>query len=309
MIGRLRQILPVWPVLLFAFLFLVLEGPVLCFEWRIGRPLVELKVRPGTALIYLAAAFYGMHRAISLHPFHREDYRKWLELTPWTVYKPLPMGPIALIWEDGVVLGALILLGLTQPNHESIRILNVFLIVHSALLTRTFWQTGAGTIGYLAAFGLGLAVRLWHTPWLCFAVAASVYLLVYEGLWQSLARFPWRVEWSLSELSDGNKIKSVSERLDGPSGGWPYDRLFRDIKVAERVRINRIDAILISMLIGWWTCSVLSLIPDPRVRFRLGMILLLPVTLLAPLIRLAWIPIRGYPPKSPSAGRVALVGC
>ena len=56
--------------------------------------------------------------------------------------------------------------------------------------------------------------------------------------------------------------------------------------MAERVRINRIDAILISMLIGWCTCSVLSLIPDPRVAFRLGMILLLPVTLLAPLIRL-----------------------
>ena len=92
------------------------------------------------------------------------------------------MGSIALIWEDGIVLGGLILLSLTQPNHESIRILNVFLIVYSALLTRTFWQTGAGTIGYLAAFGLGLAVRLWHTPWLCFAVAASVYLLVYEGL-------------------------------------------------------------------------------------------------------------------------------
>ncbi len=197
MIGRLRQILPGWTFGVFAALFLLLEGPVVYWEWRIGRPLVELKVRPGTALIYVAAAFYGMHRAISLHPFYREDYRKWLELTPWTVHKPLPMGPIALIWEDGLVLGALILLMLTQPIHESIRIVNIFLIFHSALLTATLWPTGVGTLGYLAAFGLGLAVRLWPSPWVCFAVADSVYLMVYEGLWQSLARFPWQLKWSL----------------------------------------------------------------------------------------------------------------
>ena len=206
MIGRLRQIVPGWPLGVFAGLFLLLEGPVLYWEWKIGRPLVELEVRPGTALIYVAAAFYGRYRAISLHPFYREDYRKWLELTPWTVHKPLPLGPIALIWEDGIVLGALILLSLTQPHHHSIRILNIFLIVHSAFLTATFWPTGVGTIGYLAAFGLGLAVRLWPSPWICFAVAASVYLLVYEGLWQSLARFPWGLEWSLSDLNNSKTL-------------------------------------------------------------------------------------------------------
>jgi hypothetical protein len=34
-----------------------------------------------------------------------------------------------------------------------------------------------------------------------------------------------------------------------------------------------------------------------------------PARLKAVALTLAWIPIRGYPPKSPSAGRVALVGC
>jgi hypothetical protein len=286
MIGRLRQILPFWTIVVFAVIFLLLEGPVLYFEWRLGRCIVELKYRPGTVLLYGAAAFYGIHRGITLHPFYREDYRKWLELTPWTVHKPLPLGPIALVGEDGVVLGVLILLCLTQPNHVSIRILNLFLIIHSVVLTRTFWQTGPGTIGYIAAVGLGLTVRLWHSPWPCFAVAASVYLVVYEGLWQSLARFPWHVEWWLSDLLDAGKMRTVSERLNGPPCGWPYDRFIRDIKVAERARLSGIDAILISLLAGWWICCLLALIPDPRDRSGVGTIALFVVGIFTPLFRL-----------------------
>src|SRR5262245_42747901 len=109
MIGRLRQILPVWTSVNFALIFLLLEGPVLYYEWKLGKPIVDLKIRPGTAITYVASAFYGIHRAVTFHPFYREEYRQWLELTPWTVRKPLPMASIALIWEDGIVLGALIL--------------------------------------------------------------------------------------------------------------------------------------------------------------------------------------------------------
>jgi hypothetical protein len=177
-----------------------------------------------------------------------------------------------LIWEDGIVLGALILLTLTQPHHDSIRIVTLFLIFHSALVTVTFWPTGAGTLGYLAAFGLGLAVRLWPRAWPCFVVAASAYLVVYEGLWQSLTRFPWRLEWSLADLFNQ---KALSEKLAGPYLGWPYDRLLRDVKAAERFRIGQMDAILLSMLIGWWESCLLSLSPDPRLKETMGLAFLM----------------------------------
>src|SRR5689334_10874057 len=124
MIGRLRLIVPSWGVLTFALFFLFFEAPVLYFEWRLGRRMLDLRIRPGTTLVYVAAAFYGMYRAVVFHPFCREDYRKWLEQTPWTVHRPLPMGPIPLIWEDGIILGLLILITLTQPIHSSVRILS-----------------------------------------------------------------------------------------------------------------------------------------------------------------------------------------
>ena len=197
MIGRLRQILPHWVAIVgFVGMFLLFEGPVLYFEWKLGQRVLGLKMRPGTMIICFAAAFYGIHRAVALHPFYREDYCKWLEMTPWTVQKPLPLGPIGLVFEDGLVLGILMLLTLTQPVHHSVRVLNVFLVFHSLFLAGTFWRTGVGTMGYLALFGLGLAVHFWMSPWACFAVAAAVYLIVYDGLWQSLARFPWQLEWT-----------------------------------------------------------------------------------------------------------------
>jgi hypothetical protein len=285
MIGRLRQILPSSLMIVsFAVWFLVLEGPVLYFEWKLGRRILELRVRPGAAIIYVGAACYGIHRAVALHPFYNVEYRKWLELTPWTIHKPLPLGPIALVLEDGMLLGFLILLMLTQPSHHSIRIVSVFLFFHSLVLAATFWFTGLGTMGCVALFGLGLAVYLWPSPWACFAVTASVYLIVHDGIWQSLARFPWRETWTWSEARDS---RLMTEKLVGPSCGWPYDRFVRDIRSAQRWKIGTLDAILISLLVGWWLFCIPGLIADPQAKTIPGLLAAVFSISLIPLVRLA----------------------
>jgi hypothetical protein len=232
----------------------------------------------------VAAAFYGIDRAVALHPFYNFEYRKWLPQTPWTVQKPLPLGPVALTLEDGLVLGPLILLILTQPEHHSIRIVNIFLIFHSICLAGTFWPTGVGTIGYLSLFGLGLAVHLWPLSWACFAVAVSVYLVVHEGLWQSLARFPWQdsLEWI-----DGANKKPLVDQIAGPSCGWPYDRFWRDIRTARRYRLGTLDAVLISMLIGWWLFCIPGLVFDTRAKMIPGILVSMLTIFLVPLMRLA----------------------
>jgi hypothetical protein len=301
MIGRLRQVLPGWSsIAVFAGLFLFLEGPVLYFEWNLGRRILDLRVRPGTAIIYVTAAFYGIQRATALHPFYNLEYRKWLAQTPWTVHRPLPLGPIALVLEDGLVLGPLILLTLTQPDHHSIRIVNIFLIFHSICLAGTFWPTGVGTFGYLVLFGLGLAVHLWPLPWACFAVAVSVYLVVHEGLWQSLARFPWQTNLA---WSDAGNNKLMAEKIAGPSCGWPYDRFCRDIRTARRHRLGTLDAVLISMLIGWWLFCIPGLISDPRAKMIPGILVSMLTICLVPLMRLA-VYVNFYWPPISFLGRI-----
>src|SRR5205823_10202466 len=102
MMGRLRQLFTVQLLVASFLCFLGFEGPVLYFEWRTGLPVPNLQFRPGTILLYSMSTFYGVHRAFSFHPFYQSDYCKWLELSPWTVRKTLPVAPIELVWEDGI---------------------------------------------------------------------------------------------------------------------------------------------------------------------------------------------------------------
>jgi hypothetical protein len=241
--------------------YLIFEGPVLYTEWRMGQRFLGLRYRPGTFFIYLTAGWYGLLRVVVTHPFFQQDYRRWLELTPWTVEKPLPNGPVEIVWEDGLVLGGLILLYLSQPFPNSVRVINVFLIVQLLAIAWTCLGTGVAPFGYLVLFGLGLAVRFYPRPWTFFAIAAATYLVAYEGLRRSLSRFPWPPwDWIVINLG------TDPERGIGPACGWPHDRILRDIAHAERIRLNRLDALLVSLLIGFWLFCAESLIADPKDR-------------------------------------------
>ena len=136
MIRRLRLVLPPAGILLtYALVYTIFEGLVLAMEWRLGAPIRGMAGRPGVLLPLLAAALYGGFRVIAFHPVYRPKYRAWLESTPWTSGKPLPVGPVSLVWEDGVVLSLLCLLHLVQPELDPI-LLNIplqLLAYHVAL--------------------------------------------------------------------------------------------------------------------------------------------------------------------------------
>ena len=170
MIARLRIILPPLPVIiLFGVIYLMLEVPVLIAQWRWGGP--PPLARPGLAVVSFAAAAYGVYRVVAFHPFYRPDYRTWLAHTPWTVAKSLPVGPVAFVWEDLVVLAGFVLLTLAQPLLDPVRLASFCLLAYLVALALTLWPTGAGVFGYAVAFGIGLGVRLFLDPWACLAAA------------------------------------------------------------------------------------------------------------------------------------------
>jgi hypothetical protein len=246
LVSRFRLVAPPgWAVVVWLVLFVVCEGPILYLERQVGMPL-QLRFRPGWSCLIIASVLLGFYRAVAFHPFFQGDYLRWLKSTPWTVRKPLPAGPVELVLEDSLAIGALMFLSLTQPGGGSIEVLNAFLFTHAAILVRTFWRTAVPGFGYCGALFLGFVPRLWAQPWIDLAVLTSIYLFVHEGLWRSLARFPWPTEGVSDDQDPGVRI----EREYGPSCGWPYDRFHRDVRMARG--IGRGDAILISMLTGWW---------------------------------------------------------
>jgi hypothetical protein len=246
-LSRFRVVAPpAWLVVVWLALFAAFEGTVLYFERQVGMP-INVPIRPGRILLIAGAALLGFHRVRAFHPYFQPDYLRWLKSTPWTVRKPLPAGPLELVLEDLLSLGGLMLFSMTQTDTHAIELINVFLFSHLISLVATFWWTGASGFGYCGALFLGFVPRLWKNPFVDLAVLTTIYLFVHEGLWRSLASFPWSTE---GHSNDPNHLARRQEKEFGRSCGWPYDRFHRDVLMAKGIRPS--DALLISMLTGWW---------------------------------------------------------
>ncbi len=191
----------------------------------------------------------------------------------------LPLGPIELVFEDGLVLAPLLLLSVALPEPRAMSLLCAFLLCHLGAIVVSLWLTRVRTIGYLSAFGLGFAVKLWHQPIECAAMAALVYLIAYEGLIQGLDRFPWTPRRFSALHTD---ITSLSPR---EPCGWPHDRMLGEVSSADG--IPRFDAVICCALGSWWLYVLASFIPDEKNRIGLICAVCSFPFILFPVIRIA----------------------
>jgi hypothetical protein len=256
---RLRQIAPNRGVLfVLAVFFVLLEGGIWYLESKnipIGK---NLRFRPGYVILLILCVIHGVTRVVLVHPIWNSGYQTWLESTPWTSSKALPLGPAELVWEDGLILGPLILLSAVFPQPRALHLLCAFLVSHLLALTATLFLTRSWAIGYSTAFALGLAVWLSRQPLSSLVVSTLIYLIAYEGLRRGFDRFPWK-RFDLPKTDAGEPSQHT------PSGrGWPHDRMLGEVVGAYR--ISRIDAVLCCMLGSWWLFVFSSFVGDPNGR-------------------------------------------
>jgi hypothetical protein len=248
-------------------------------EWRFGP--VDMPNRLGPKTLRIGAFLLGAYRAIAFHPYFRPNYLRWLKGTPWTVDKPLPLGPVELVPEDALSLGLLALLGSTLPDFTALYVVNLFLFAHILVSIFTFWKTGAMGYAYCALLLLGFIPQLWRWQWVDFAILVVIYLIVHEGLWRALRKFPWQTEGFVRDLG---LVTDPTMRNANTSCGWSFDRLHRDIRMATG--INRFDALFGCMLGSWWLFSAISLIADPREHGLVSAIVVIPTIVGAAVARL-----------------------
>src|SRR5436190_8238008 len=101
----------VWPPLPMLIVFALAYGFI-----EAGRCLINM-VSPHTGMVadempelagirivilVAAAGVYAFFRLWRFHPACNPAYCAWLEMSPWTASKPLPVGPIHLVWQDAV---------------------------------------------------------------------------------------------------------------------------------------------------------------------------------------------------------------
>jgi hypothetical protein len=286
--------------------------------WWIGAWDPGLHV-PGVLLIHIVLAWYAIVRARRNIPYTFSGYRYWLATTPWTIDKPLPFGPVELDWPDAVILGAFIAVNGLIPGHQSARLLAVFFFLHNLALAPTIRGAANHVPAYAALFGLGLMLKLWPLPWACALTGVVVYMIVYDGLRLTLRGFP----------APGDEIPptALSNFIPATAAcGWPYDRLLRDVggtpkddrspamglselaafdleKLPIRGRVQPLDALAWSLLLGWWV-SCVGPIAFPGDRYRIFLGLGVPLFGAAcGLIRLT-IYTSGYSPPISSWGRI-----
>jgi hypothetical protein len=256
---RFRQIAPGrGGVIPFVVLFVTCEGVTRYVE-SLG---IRLEVRPASALLFVWAAVRGYSRVTRFHPVFQQDYGAWLETTPWNNRKPLPLGPVELVLEDGLILAPMLLLSATLPQPRAVSLLCTFLLGNLAALVRSFWLTRVRLIGYISAFGLGVAVKLWDKPIECLAMGALVYLIAYQGLVQALDRFPWTPRRFFHLFAFEVSLASSPRELCG----WPHDRMLGEVVAAEG--LPRLDAVICCALASWWLYVFFSLNPNERERTR-----------------------------------------
>lgn len=299
--GHLRASVPraIWiPLLIW---FAAAEGYMRYLEFNLGVPRLAIPIRPSSVAIYGAAAIVGAYRAAVFHPQWDKSYRDWLSRTPWTAARPLPRGPIQLVWPDGLVVGALVLLGALAPDIEAPYTIGIYLFGYCAAAASLTLATRTFAPAYLAFFCLGLMARFWPVPWVCGAFGVLSYFIVYWGIWRSLKSFPWTPMTRADTPLDGRALKGGEAKS---KLGWPYDRLLVEPTQSLDHRKLVAHSLVVCLLIAWWISCVFAHTQDP-VEYLNGMRLFSYwIMFFGALTRLGTY-ISGYAPPISLAGRVA----
>src|SRR5260370_9645796 len=78
-------------------------------EWHLGQDL-STERRNCFLLLGCGVIGYAAHRVQTFHPVFQSEYRDWLVTTPWTSRKALPLGPVQLVLQDGMIVGLYLLM-------------------------------------------------------------------------------------------------------------------------------------------------------------------------------------------------------
>src|SRR5882724_6063706 len=245
---HLRSILPPgWVLFLLALLYVLADGVVLAvgmlFEHRISFHLYTPWL--SQYVLLLGCALLGFYRIIAIHPLFQADYRHWLEASAWSARKPLPAGPVHLVWQDAVILLLIGVLALRYPEAHPLDFICVFLFTYLMGAVFVLALLQAWALPYAMAFGMGGVVLAQRNSFAVCAIFLVLYFIAWIELRRTLKDFPWNLgRWEVF-LRSGSLKSPQRQRLLG----WPFQLLSPD-KTTPSMPFHQ--ALLISLLSGWW---------------------------------------------------------
>lgn len=211
-------------------------------------------------ILGIASTGYAIYRLARFHPGCSRAYSHWLRLSPWTAEKPLPLGPVHLVWQDAVVIAVLEAVAIWHARLDPGLIAAVFglsyLIGMTILLAFTRRWAPCLILGFLwptlmlpAAEGLPIA-----------GLIGAIIAVIWWGHRQSLQAFPW----DFLKNSDRPPQPALQTQIQINVGaskpslsqvGWPFSVLSPKVDFPA-VALGA--SVSISALIGWWVYCVIK---------------------------------------------------
>jgi len=263
---RLRSILPPgWVLVLFALLYVLADVLVVALAMILGRhspaeflrySMFDLAEIPWLSQFVLlwACFFWGVYRIAAMHPVFREDYRHWLAASAWSAGKPLPAGPVHLVWQDVAILLVITGLALRYPARNPLEFAGLFLLVYLLGAAVVLSLLQAWVAPYATAVGLGVALLAIDKPFEVAGILIGLYAITWFELRRTLRDFPWNLgRWEAFLRTGALKGQPRPQLL-----GWPFQLLSPRM---VNLSVSAGPAILLSVLAGWWfyVAAVLSL--------------------------------------------------
>lgn len=215
----------------------------LLFFIYLGLP--EIKEIGGIRVPFVVvfSALYGYYRVRSFHPFYNRIYREWLCLTPWSIEKPLPRGPIHLIWADLITLVPLTILAYSNFSIAALVPLIVFLSVYLVMICITFVADKASIV-VLCLFLAPFTFYPFANRYFAVLILILLYIICRVGLYQFLSGFPWNTRYWKADPVKEFREQAIRQRVIG----WP----FKYLNVYGSPRISIWRAFILSLLLTWW---------------------------------------------------------
>jgi hypothetical protein len=305
----LRVVLPPWwslatfagvLAILELFAHTVLRGTS---HWDVDtRELALLAHSPRDVWLAAALVFYGAFRVLARHPSYRPAYAEWLARTPWHGQLALPLGPVHLMPQDGLILLAAWLISRHDSRLDFHCVAALLMLPFLFGLVVALRATGATAHAYLLAYGLAAAVCAGIPSPASTPLLIPLYCLGWHGLTISLrglaAGVPSRLRQALRSLG---MVKRSELPVTRNTIGFPLAQIGPRF---DYPAISPRESLLISWLIAAWVYALSSRVPNPVDRAEIAYTLAQAGVIVAALVRVK-IYCSEYRPPITLAGRLA----
>ncbi len=255
-----------WLVAAFAAAYVLLDSAIWLIERSVPGFSGDVSTMPEFAVcrsivLSTAAVMYAVFRLVRFHPVCNRAYAEWLQLTPWTPAKPLPLGPVHLVWQDAVVVGAMAADAQWHAHLSPLIPVVAFGFVYLAGMTFLLALTRQRTACVILGFVWPALLLPYPNDLPRFVFLSAIVAVIGFGYRRSLGSFPWdRRFLSLPnlnvniDLGQGKYLQALSVL------GWPFGPLSPKQEFRE---VSTFRSLIASTLLGWWAYCIIASSQSP----------------------------------------------